>query len=108
MLPARPKKTSEWKGFVGFGQRFQQSLRQDVDNKIGDLIFDDRLANAKVLSDLDKLNVKRKRTFTGSILISQAGIPNLHSTRNKAFKIGILIFVLFDLFLISYLFDLYR
>ena len=108
MLPTRPRKTSDWKGYVGIGQRFNQSFRADIESKLTDLIFDDKLANAKVLSDLEKLNIRRKRTFTGKITISKAGIPRINNARNKAFKVGIIVFVMFDLFLIGYLFKLFN
>ncbi len=103
MLPTKKKKPSQWRGFISFSERINRPPPRDSKEDMTYWIFDDKQATAKVLLDLDKLNVKRRRTFTGTITMSEAGIPKNNLVLTLAFKIGIALFISFDIFLVVYL-----
>ena len=101
MLPAKKRKPSLWRGFISFGHR-NDSSSASRSSGVPDCIFDDRKAHERVLADLSRPNVKRRRAFTGLIRISDAGMPKNHAGISSAMKVGIIVFVIVDLLLVIF------
>jgi hypothetical protein len=101
MLPAKKKKPSLWRGFISFGHRHDSST-SGRSSGVPDCIFDDRKAHERVLADISKPNVKRRRAFTGLIRISDAGMPKNNTGVSSGMKLGIVAFILIDLLLVIF------